>query len=167
LKFLLLINFFITALSLSAAEFTLNGTIIHSKTVTKEITCNGYSIRLITEKFPLKYEMHIPKKFTIKHFYGSDTILKEEAYLLPGNLKIPTPNELHGIKNTLPPRRIFLPYKAFCKKNTFVIFYTSGGNCHACETFVKFEVINGKPSNPVKINYATVKEEGSTQTIPH
>jgi hypothetical protein len=152
-------SFLITALSSNAAEFTLDGITVRSTTIEKEVQCKGYSIILSTERFPAKYEMRIPKEFRIAQYYGPDFIIEQEAYLTPGNFKIPLPNELNEIKDTLLPDRTFLPYKALCKENAFVIFYESGGNCDECEVFVTFEVLDRKPTNPRKIKYSTVKQE--------
>lgn len=152
-------SFLITVLLANAAEFILDGITVQSTTIEKELQCKGYSIKLTTESFPVKYEMRIPKEFKINQYYGSDFIIKREAFLMPGNFKVPFPNELNDIKDTLLPHRTFLPYKALCKKNKFVIFFESGGNCDECEAFVTFEVVNGKPAHPSKISYSTVKQE--------
>ena len=148
-----------TTLSVHAAEFTLDGVTVQSTTIEKEILCEGYSIKLATEKFPAKYEMRIPKEFKIDHYSGPDFIIGREAHFMPGNSKIALPNELHGIKETVLPNRTFLPYKALCKKNEFVIFYESGGNCDECEAFVTFKVVDRKPAHPSKISYSTVKQK--------
>jgi hypothetical protein len=159
LKLLLIMSFLITALSSNAAEFTLDSITVRSTTIEKEVQCKGYNIILSTERFPAKYEMRIPKEFRIAQYYGPDFIIGQEAYLTPGNFKIPLPNELKNIKDTLLPHRTFLPYKALCKENAFVVFYGSGGNCDKCEVFLEFEVVDGKLANPKKINYSTVKQE--------
>lgn len=146
-------------LGVQAAEFKLDGVTVHSSTSTQELECRDFSIQLIEEKFPIKYEMRIPKEFEIKGYYGGDIFVKREAYLMPEHKKIPLPNELEGIKSTLLQKRTYLPYQALCKGNSFVVFYGSGGNCNGCEVFIEFEVIEQEVQNPRRIDFFTLKQK--------
>ncbi|PIE75256.1 MAG: hypothetical protein CSA18_00980 [Deltaproteobacteria bacterium] len=63
-----------------AAEFEYKGKKIKSTKSFQTILCNGYKIILEKDKFPLKYENHVPKEFEIDNFYGSKSIVSANAY---------------------------------------------------------------------------------------
>jgi hypothetical protein len=149
LSILLLIS-----ITLNAEEFTYKGIVVKSEIISKTIKCNSLDIKLETEQFPFKYEGRIPYKFKINNYYGADNILRKEIFLMPEKLKIPFPKKL---KKSVMQNRTFLPYKALCKNQKLVIFYTSGGNCKGCEAFIEFDIIDNQVRNPNLINYAKVR----------
>jgi hypothetical protein len=157
MKALLPVFISLSACSTGAAEFTLDDVVVTSVTEEKVMHCGSYDIKIVSEKFPAEYEMRIPGSYNIAGYYGPDFIIRREAYFIPGDLKLPLPNDMNAIKNTLPGNRTYLPYKAVCNAHDFVIFYESGGNCGGCETLVKFEVIDGKPAKPVRTSREHIK----------
>jgi len=133
-----------------SAEFILGGKKIVSKTSEKTVSCSGYSLKIVSDEFPYDYEDQIPYKFAIKGFYGSSVIVSMNLYFQS--------NELSEIKSHVDNERTYLPTKAYCREDKFVIHYWSGGNCKECELFVEYDVIDKQYTNPKIIPYKEAKE---------
>lgn len=159
-KFLIVLFFVLNTSDVFSAEFYLNNQKLTSAIHEVTYSSSSYNIRLVTEKFPEKYERKVPSKYHINNFYGSHIYLSKNAYYETSkiSLKIPNCNEIHELKNKLLKARTYLPFKAYCKEQNFVIGYWSGGNCHKCEIFVEFKVKDGKFVSPDIISYRKVKE---------
>jgi len=145
---------FVVSLTSNAEEFLYKGVRVKSVKTLKTIKCDSFDVKFETEEFPFKYEGRVPFNFRIKGYYGADNILSKKVFLLPKNIEINFPKII--AKSTLK-NRTFLPYKALCKNNKLAIFYSSGGNCKGCETFIEFDVINSKAVNPTQTDYSKIK----------
>ena len=148
---------FAASLQSHASSFVLDGGIIETNISEQIVECGSYQVLLRNEQFPYKYETNIPKKYDIKGFYGSSSIVNKSAFILPSGAKVPKPNEISELKNSYPIDRTYLPGSAVCKDNTLIVSYWSGGNCKECEAFIQFEISNGKPKNAQKVNYGDVE----------
>ncbi len=144
---------FILAIFLSsntlAAEFEYRGKKIKSSIKSDCISCGGYQIHIESEKFPLKYEQHVPEKFRIDNFYGSNSLISRKAYFIKNKEKFEIEHVIIG-------NRKYLPTKARCKGNDFVVMYWSGGNCKESELFVEFRVEEDGLSKPRFVSYEFV-----------
>ena len=157
-KLLPLFSLIIYAIA-DAASFELNGKLVHSIKKEQTYECGDYRLKLISEDFPIEYETKIPDSFRIDGYYGPDVHQQREVRFSPGEILVPDINSIPKIKTKLLSGRTYLPSKARCNKSSFVIYYWSGGNCNGCETFVEFEVKEGKPTNPQLVGYQKVKNE--------
>ncbi len=143
-----------------AAEFEYKGEKIRSSISSNTVQCDGYEIKIEVEKFPFEYESYVPNIFKISGFYGSNAIVSRKAYLVKNKITlISEANKLDGIKDFLVENRTYLPLKAMCKGNDFVILYWSGGNCKSCEVFVEFSVDRSGFGNPKLISKEMVRDK--------
>ncbi|PIE75257.1 MAG: hypothetical protein CSA18_00985 [Deltaproteobacteria bacterium] len=78
-------------------------------------------------------------------------LIKNEKFLIP---------KIHNFKGL---KRTYLPYKAICKENDFVIGYWSGGNCDHCELSLEFSVNQYGLSTPRFISHKTVLKKYQSQ----
>ena len=142
-----------------SAEFMLGGKKIVSKTSEKTVSCSGYSLKIVSEEFPYDYEDQIPYEFAIKGFYGSNVIVSMNLYFQSNeSIQMPRLNDLSEIKNHVDNERTYLPTKAYCKEDKFVVHYWSGGNCKECELFVEYDAIDKQYTNPKIITYKEDQE---------
>lgn len=157
MKFWILFGLFLVTHSVIAAEFFLSGKAISSKVDEKIIACDGYSISLISESFPMEYELSVPEEYRIEGFNGSRAYIRREAFIEPFGIKVPKPQEIDSLKNFYKAGLTYLPTNAVCRDNEMIISYWSGGNCSHCEAFIHFTLENKKLISPVKVSYRDVK----------
>ena len=146
-----------------AEQFIKDEVIVKSERTIKSIQCNDYSIDIVTVQFPFKYERSIPSKFLINGYHGDNNIIDRNAFIMPKKERLPLPHEIKSTKSFILKNRTYLPYKAVCNAEKFVVFYHSGGNCKKCETFIQFDVVNNMAVNPTHINYKEVKKNYSNR----
>lgn len=156
MKLGLIFSAFVSINSL-AESFILNGQTVNSTISTNTIECQGFTIAITENKFPVAYEMQIPKKFRIAGFNGSPLIIGKYATLQPSGLQIPSPQDISLLKGQLPKERTYLPTTATCKGSRIIVSYWSGGNCKTCETFMAFNVEDDQIIPLKKVDYSEMR----------
>lgn len=137
-----------------AAEFVLDGEKVVSTVNVQTVSCGKFSIIIEEEKFPSKYEMRIPKQFSIEGFNGSDFRIGANAYFVMKDVKhkLPYANDVKGLKERLR-KATYIPTAAKCTKDGFFVQYWSGGNGQGSESGINFSVSeSGMVSAPLWFN---------------
>lgn len=127
-----------------SAEFTLNGSLVKSSIYVNEFKCQGYSILVKEDRFPLEVDYQVPAEVALQGFYGNDLIVGATAFVKNASIehKITIPIEKYQKKgNLLRDGRVYIPSLGYClSKNTFLLSVWSGGNCTQCELLIKYQI---------------------------
>lgn len=158
-KFIVILSVFFAANSI-AADFVYQGKKIISSSQTEKTLCDGYELGIVKESFPLEYEAYVPDKYRIKGFTGSAANLSRKAYVQwDSEILLPQPYEIESIASSIAEHKTYLPGKAICGKQSFVISYWSGGNCDTCEIFVEFDIVDRRIGAARLMPYRQVLEK--------
>jgi hypothetical protein len=140
-RFVIIVSLLLYPAISQSANFTIDGEKVVSKTTEKVTQCDNFSVLIVEESFPAKYETRIPKEFNIPGFYGNDFTIGAEAYFISKDKKyrLPYANEVKGLKELLR-KATFIPTTAKCTEHGFYVGYWSGGNGRGSESGINYSV---------------------------